>query len=133
MTPVLRWIKAHLVIVICGVVIVAAPLTAWFISEGMNTELRDRISQGTSKLSELDRLRKTSVSLEVPGGAPLSVTTVVNQKLLDAYEKAVGQIGTEAQRVHEAGLAWNRDINGTARSKDDIIRGMFPAPRESEK
>ena len=133
MTPVLRWIKAHLVIVICGVVIIGAPLTAWFVSEGMNTELRDRISQGTSKLSELDRLRKSTVSLEVPGGTPISVTTVVNQKLLDAYERAVGQIGTEAQRVHEAGLSWNRDFNGTARSKDDIIRGMFPAPRESEK
>ena len=133
MTPVLRWIKAHLVIVICGAVIIGLPLAAWIVSDGMNAELRDRIGQGTSRLSELDRLRKTSVALEVPGASSVKVTTVVNQNLLDAYEKAVGQIGSEADRVHSAGLAWNREVNGTSRSKDDIIRGMFPAPRESEK
>lgn len=131
MTPVLRWIKAHLVIVICAVVIVGAPIAAWIVSEGMNTELQERINQGTSRLSELDRLKKTTVSLEVPGGAPVNITTVVNQQLLDSYEKAVGKIGGEAERVHKAGLDWNRDVNGVSRNKDDVIRGMFPSRRAS--
>jgi hypothetical protein len=132
MTPVLRWIKAHIVIVVCAVVMIAAPIVAWMLSEGMNEELRTRMAEGTSKVGELDRLKKSSVTLEVPGGVPIRLTTVINQPLLDAYEKAVGKISGEATQIHTAGLAQNRDVNGSPRGKDDIISGMFPAPRANE-
>ena len=132
MTPVLRWIKAHIVIVVCAIVMIAAPVVAWMLSEGMNEELRTRIAQGTSKVGELDRLKKSSVTLEVPGGTPIRLTTVINQPLLDAYEKAVGKISGEATQIHDAGVAQNREVNGTPRGKNDIIAGMFPAPRANE-
>lgn len=133
MTPVLRWIKAHLVIVLCVFVIVVAPAAAWYVTGGMNADLKERISVGSSRMSELDRLTKSSVSLEVPGGQPINMTTVINPKLLAAYKEAITKIGGEAQRVRQAGLARNREFNGVARTKDDIIRGLFPAPRASQR
>ena len=132
MTPVLRWIKAHLLIVICAIVIIGAPVTAWFLSEGMNDSLRTRIGEGTSRFSEVDRLSKSSVSLEVPGGSPVQLTTVITPSLLEAYEEAMTKIQGESERVHEAGLARNRELNGVVRGKNDIISGMFPVPRASE-
>ena len=115
MTPVLRWIKAHLLIVICAIVIIGAPVTAWFLSEGMNDSLRTRIGEGTSRFSEVDRLSRSSVSLEVPGGSPVQLTTVITPSLLEAYEEAMTKIQGESERVHEAGLARNRELNGVAR------------------
>ena len=132
MTPVLRWIKSHLVIVICAIVIIGAPVGAWFVSDGMNVALREEISQSTGSIGDLDRLKKSSVRLEVPGGQPVQLTTVINPTLLEAYEKAVTKIAGEADRVHSTGLARNRELNGTARTRDDIINGMFPAPDPNE-
>ena len=89
MTPVLRWIKSHLVVVICAVVIVVVPLVAWYVSSGMSAELRSQLQQTASKVKELDRFKSTTVALQVPGGDPISVQGVVNPRLLEAYEKAV--------------------------------------------
>jgi hypothetical protein len=132
MTPVLQWIKSHLVIVLCALVIIGAPTASYLVSGTMNADLRDRIADDTSGVSELDRLKKSNVSLEVPGGQPISLKTVITPTLLEAYREAIGKIGGEADRVHQAGLTKNRELNGVARTKDDIIRGLFPAPRQSE-
>ncbi|MCP4795296.1 MAG: hypothetical protein GY885_03965, partial [Phycisphaeraceae bacterium] len=121
MTPVLRWIKSHLVVVICAVIILAAPITAWVISSGMSATLRTDLQQTASKVKELDRYRSTTVALEVPGGEPISVRGVVNPRLLEAYEAAVTTIGSQAEIVHAAGLERNRSINGRARTADDIL------------
>ena len=129
MTPVLRWIKSHLVVVICAVIILAAPITAWVISSGMSATLRTDLQQTASKVKELDRYRSTTVALEVPGGEPISVRGVVNPRLLEAYESAVSTIGSQAEIVHAAGLERNRSINGRARTADDILPDHFPAPR----
>jgi FlaG/FlaF family flagellin (archaellin) len=96
MTPVLRWIKSHLVVVICAIVILAAPITAWVISSGMSSSLRTELQQTASKVKELDRYRSTTVALEVPGGDPISVRGVVNPRLLEAYESAVTTIASQA-------------------------------------
>lgn len=132
MTPVLQWIKSHLVIVLCALVIIGAPVASYLVSATMNADLRDRIVEDTSGVGELDRLKKSNVALEVPGGQPINLTTVITPSLLEAYREAIGKIGGEAQRVHQAGLTKNRELNGVARTKDDIIRGLFPAPRRSE-
>jgi hypothetical protein len=129
MTPVLRWIKSHLVVVICAVIILAAPITAWVISSGMSASLRTELQQTASKVKELDRYRSTTVALEVPGGDPISVRGVVNPRLLEAYESAVTTIGSQAEIVHAAGLERNRSIKGRTRTADDILPDHFPAPR----
>ena len=128
MTPVLRWIKSHLVVVICAVVIVVAPLAAWYVSTGMTAELKTELQQTASRVKELDRYKTTNVALEVPGGDPISVRGVVNPRLLEAYEEAVSKIGSQAEIVHAAGLARNQTLNGRVRGADDLLPGHFPAP-----
>ncbi|MDG2022603.1 MAG: hypothetical protein P8J59_11710 [Phycisphaerales bacterium] len=128
MTPVLRWIKSHLVVVICAVVIVVAPLAAWYVSTGMTAELKTELQQTASRVKELDRYKTTTVALEVPGGDPISIRGVVNPRLLEAYEEAVTKIGSQAEIVHAAGLARNQTLNGRVRGADDLLPGHFPAP-----
>ena len=131
MTPVLRWIKSHLVVVICAVVIVVAPLAAWYVSTGMTAELKTELQQTASRVKELDRYKTTNVALEVPGGDPISVRGVVNPRLLEAYEEAVSKIGSQAEIVHAAGLARNQTLNGRVRGADDLLPGHFRRRRRS--
>lgn len=63
MTPVLQWIKSHVLIVICGVIIVAAPVAAYVVSSGMNATLRDELQSSASSLRKLDGFQSTNVSL----------------------------------------------------------------------
>jgi hypothetical protein len=128
MTPVLRWIKSHLVVVICAVVIAVVPMAAWYVSSGMSATLKTELQQTASKVKDLARYTSTTVALEVPGAAPISVQGVVNPKLLEAYEKAVATIGAQAEIVHAAGLARNQTLNGRVRGADDLLAGHFPAP-----
>ena len=127
MTPVLRWIKSHLVVVICAVVIVVARWRRGT-SPPACRQTQTELQQTASKVKELDRYQSTTVALEVPGGDPISVRGVVNPRLLEAYEEAVSTIGSQAEIVHAAGLARNQTLNGRVRGADDILPGHFPAP-----
>ncbi len=128
MTPILRWIKSHLVVVICAVVILVVPTTSYVISSGMVESLRSELRSTASSLKDLDRYRSSTISVEVPGGQSVSVTGVANPKMLEAYEAAVSSIAGEVAKVHEAGLAHNRRSGTRDRGADDILPGVFPVP-----
>ncbi len=128
MTPVLQWIKSHLVVVICSVVILAAPITAYVISSGMIEETRNELRSAAGTLKDLDRYKSSTVSIEVPGGTTVSVSGVANPRLIAAYRDAVGRISGEAEKVHAAGLEHNRRFGNRDRTADDVLPGHFPAP-----
>ena len=132
MTPVIQWIKSHILIVICGVIIVAAPVTAYIISSGMNASLRDELQSSSSSLRKLDGFQSTNVSLEVPGGQSVSISAVANPKLIEAYEKAVKNISGASDAVHAAGLRKNRNSAGRARTADDLVKSGFPVPKSKK-
>ncbi|MEE2973517.1 MAG: hypothetical protein VX672_10350, partial [Planctomycetota bacterium] len=128
MTPVLQWIKSHLVVVICSIIIIAAPVASYVVAGGMTEAARSELQDKTSGLRDLRSNRTTTVSLEVPGGEPISVTATPNQKLIDAYRVAVEKIAGQADQVHAAGLQHNRTINRRPRGADDLLPGHFPVP-----
>lgn len=128
MTPVLRWIKSHLVVVICAVIIVAAPVASYIVSTGMVEQLRTDLRSTASSVKDLDRYRSTTVSIEVPGGDSVSVSGIANPRLIEAYDAAVKRVAGEAEKVHDAGLDHNRRAAGRLRGADDILPGHFPVP-----
>jgi hypothetical protein len=128
MTPILHWIKSHLVVVICALVILAVPTTSYVISSGMIQSLRTELRSTAGSLKDLDRFRSTTVSVEIPGGRAVTVTGVANPKLVEAYETAVSSIAGEVGKIHDAGLSHNRRSGDRARGADDILAGVFPVP-----
>lgn len=128
MTPILQWIKSHLVVVICAVIIIAAPVASYVIAGGMTEAARDELKSKASGLRDLKTHRSTTVSLEVPGGQPVSVTATANPNLIAAYQDAVTKISGQTAEVHEAGVKHNRNASGQARGADDLLPGHFPVP-----
>ena len=45
MTPVLQWIKSHLIVVICSIIIIAAPVASYIIAGGMTEAARGAAGQ----------------------------------------------------------------------------------------
>ncbi len=128
MTPIIQWIKSHIVVVICAVVVLAAPIASYVISSGMIEQSRSELRSTASSLKELDRYRSTTVTVEVPGGRAVSVSGVANPKLIESYARAVGRIAGAAAQVHDIGLEHNRRSGGRLRGADDILPGHFPVP-----
>ena len=129
MTPAIQWIKSHLVVVICSVVIIAAPVTSYIISSGMVEQARSDLADNASGARDLKKHRMKSVSLQVPGGEAISLNTTPNPKLIEAFREAVDKISGQTKDIHDAGLAHNRDIDGKARGADDLLPGHFPVPQ----
>ena len=129
MTPVLQWIKSHLLVVICSVVIIAAPVTSYIISNGMVEQARQDLAGNASGARDLKKHRSKSVSLQVPGGEAISLNTTPNPKLIEAFREAVEKISGQTKQIHDAGLAHNRDVDGQARGADDLLPGHFPVPK----
>jgi hypothetical protein len=128
MTPIIQWIKSHIVVVICAVVILAAPIASYVVSSGMVEGLRSDLRSTAGSLKELDRFRSTTVAVEVPGGKSVSVSGVANPRLIDAYDQAVKRIAGAATTVHDTGLEHNRRSGNRVRGADDILPGHFPVP-----
>ncbi len=128
MTPIIQWIKSHIVIVICSVVILAAPIASYIVSSGMVEGLRSDLRSTAGSLKELDRYRSTTVAVEVPGGSSVSVSGIANPRLIEAYDQVVKRIAGAASTVHDAGLEHNRSSGGRVRGADDILPGLFPVP-----
>lgn len=128
MTPVLQWIKSHVVVVICSVLIIAAPVASYIVAGGMVESARSDLQGRASGLRDLKSNRTTTVSLEVPGSAVASISAAPNQRLVDAYREAVEKISGQADLIRAAGLAHNRNINGRTRSGDELMPGHFPVP-----
>lgn len=128
MTPVLQWIKSHLLVVICSVVIIVAPVTSYVISSGMVETARQDLESKASGHRELKKHRTKSVSLQVPGGETISLSTTPNPKLIAAFEEAVEKIAGQSKEVHDAGLVHNQMVDGRARGADDLLPGHFPVP-----
>lgn len=129
MTPVLQWIKSHLLVVICSIVIIAAPVTSYIISNGMVESARQDLASNASGARELKKHQSKSLSLQVPGGDAISLNTTPNPKLIEAFQKAVEKIAGQSNEIHDAGLSHNRDIDGRARGADDLLPGHFPVPQ----
>ena len=59
MTPVIQWIKSHLLVVICSVVIIAAPVASYIVSSGMVEEARQDLADNASGARDLKKHRAT--------------------------------------------------------------------------
>ncbi|MEE9128664.1 MAG: hypothetical protein V3T84_01505 [Phycisphaerales bacterium] len=124
MNVVLTWVKANTLIVVFVAILIVAPLAMWIVAGNMNEGVRQAVKDRAGKIEELDRLKKTTVSLRnpVPGNEPVSATIVVNPQLLDRYQEVVGQLRQDAERIREEAVQFNRKQRGV------LVPDLFPAP-----
>jgi hypothetical protein len=121
---VMTWIKSNLYTVIFVAIMIVAPVGLWVVAGRMNAGVRADAQARAGKLSELSRLEKTNVELNVPGpdNPKVSATIPVNRRFLDRYEEVVKEIRTDADAIRAEAVQMNRQGRGV------LLPDLFPSP-----
>lgn len=124
MNKVLDWVKKNVIIVVLGVVMIAAAVALPIVSSGMVKSVRDEVQNRLRKTSELKALENTSVSIvsQVPPGQNLSQSVVVNARFLDEYKRLADSQSADAKRIREAAMNMNK------KGRSVLLPELFPRP-----
>ncbi len=136
MKPVLNWIKANLVAVICVVVVLIALPVAWFFSSRWNTEIKTEREAEVGR--EMQAITQARVDYTIPsyepGGEPVSLATEPNDALTRWFKAQREQVKGQADALVERVIAFNKGEGADAqavgrRPHTPLIERLFPAPQ----
>lgn len=130
MKKLLPWLKSNWLIVVLGVIAVAALPALWFVSSGMNQTLMEKFQKQVETDFKDVSNGNTTYELTSPTGEKLlTESKPVNKARTDAY-KAIGeQLAASTGVVSKAAF----DLNTAAGAHKPLIEGLFPAPSELQK
>lgn len=114
---ILEWVKANVFIVVFVVLMIAAPITMFFVSSGIGQDVRESVNRRSQKITELARLEKSEI--DTFGGQ--SVQGVLNEQYLRRYEQVARTMSEDAAAVQKAALEHNRKGRGV------VMEGVFPS------
>lgn len=130
MTPVLNWIKAHLLIVImCAISVIVLPVVI-FASSSWNAkiakQIADRVNAQNTKIRNASSTTVTVKPL-VPGAPAIEDNMTVNEKMLEEYRVVREQIKQDATELEQWVVAVNR-----AGKEQQLVPGLLPEPSRAE-
>ncbi len=125
MTPILNWIKAHLLIVImCAVAIVVLPVviyasSAW--NASIAREIAKRVSDQDQKISRVSSAQVVIKPL-APGSPAIEKSMALNEGLIGEYRRVREAIKEDATALEQ----WVVEVNRSG--KDELVPGLLPEP-----
>lgn len=120
---VLEWLKHNVLIVVFGVIVLAAPVAMWFVSSGVNADVSAEVKKRADQHPRLVSLEKTDIT---PPGETEPRTGVLNQGLLDAYKRIAEVRAEDAKAVKQAALQHNQ------KGRTVLSAQLFPSPPMSQ-
>jgi len=96
-------------VIVSGIVLVAAPVAAYVVADGMNGTLASDAAARAGKLNDLKAIGTAEVSLALPGQEPFSTQNIViNQKLIDQYKQRLDSVSKQSAATRELAVKHNR-------------------------
>lgn len=96
-------------VIASGVVLIAAPVGAYFVADGMNGTLASDAGARAGKLNDLKAIGAADVSLSLPGQDAFSQSgLVINRKLLDQYKARLDSVGKQSAATRALAVEHNR-------------------------
>lgn len=124
---ILDWVRRHVFIVVFVAIIIAAPITGFFIGSSLKSGVQTTLSQKGADLTALNSLESSNVTLSIPGREPVSVRTTVNRRVIDAYGQVIEALRKDADTIREAALRHN------SKDRDVFLTDVFPKPAEARR
>lgn len=122
MNVVLAWVKKNVFIVVFVVLMVVALVALPIVSANLNSGVQEEVKTRARNASDLKEL-----TTQVGGIPGVEVTdAIVNQSLLDQYERAASAISEDARRVVDAAIEHNRKGRGV------LMPQLLPEPPMTE-
>ena len=123
--PALQWIKSHIVLVICAVVILAALIGGPIVSDGWNQVVAKEVSSRLRTLSDLDKNAESE--FQWPGDASQAHQVYITQPLLEEFK-----IAADA-RVSQTGEVVSQVQGGNQMDTAVVMPELFPVPANMER
>lgn len=122
------WVKAHMLLVILALVSAASVAGALLYSGEMVAEIESSAGDHKSKLDKLRQLESTSVTITIPGNAPITQSAVVTRKLVDAVKERMGEGGSDSGAMRKSAVEHNKG------SHSQVVNLRVPSsdPRSQE-
>lgn len=124
MKKVLAWLKGHWLIVVFGVIAIAALPALWFVSSGMNASVREAVDTDVKRqLRDLGAI-KVGYELEplLPDGQRFEASIPPNEatsaRMAELLERSAAQVGAVRSAVVEFNSA----------GKGPLVERLFPEP-----
>lgn len=125
----LPWLKSNWLILVLGVVALAALPTAWYFSQSMNTSYVEQVQADVTKDYDSVTKAKNAYYLQgVAGNKLLEKSTEYNSELTQWYSERWKEVQSTTGAVWDEGLKFNKGDHDLL-----IKEGMFPEPPELEK
>jgi len=105
------WVKAHFLLVAMGVGSLSALGAGIYFSDELMAGLQEEARQFGGKLSELSALERTSVTITVPGNAPVTANTVVSRKLVEDVKSKMGAGIVDPGKVRAKAVTHNQGVH----------------------
>ena len=128
MKPVLAWVKGHLVIVICSVVIVAAPVAAYLFSSSWNAKIRENLSRSVQQMrSQLNSAKSFTYSdIKISDAEPVSYSAAPHEQLNKVFSERLGALRSQVATVVDEAAKRNQQ------GREPVLGGVLPEPAGSE-
>ncbi len=107
MSTVLEWVKANVFIVVFVLLLIAAPVAMFFVSSGMNADVRKEVEIRARKQTDLTKLETDLVQ---PDGT--AVKGIPNDKYIARYAEVANSMAKDADAVLRAAMEHNRKGRG---------------------
>jgi len=123
--PIVQWIKSNVLIVIFGIIVVAAFVALPLISNGMNAEVEEKLEGRLRLANDLTRLNQTQVDLKNPSplAEPMAPqTALINPAALREFSDLAAARKTEADEVFQVAERHNQ------RGREVLVSSVFPKP-----
>lgn len=131
MNAAIAWVKSNIVIVVLGVVMIAAVVSLPLYASSQNKKVQAKVQARYSKLSELQKLDKTSFENPVTGEVH---QIAVNEAQIRLYEDAVKFKRADGELVTSEALNFNRnghELIQPANWSPQYGAWLFPAPPQT--
>ncbi|MCW5776833.1 MAG: hypothetical protein KIS87_10370 [Phycisphaeraceae bacterium] len=129
MSGLLGWVKGHLVVVICTVVVLVSLPLGFVFSSKMNASIRTSAEKdGNEQLRQIQNARVSYVIPSLaPGEPPVELARQAPNAALTAWVKE-----QRDRRSAEAAGVMRRAIEFNRRDHRPIVEGLFPTPPQNQ-
>lgn len=136
---VLRVAKARWVVIVCGLVVLVAPIVAWLLLDMARRPVVEELGRRSSAYDKLAALEKVAVEVKKADGTAVTETTVLNDEIIRRVAAHNRSLGGGAEAMYEAAVKRNRgcdDLDRCERPRHVMAAGTeawLPEPKDASK
>lgn len=121
-------LKRRWIMMVCGVVVVAAPVAAFLVQQSLDEENAKVVKSRVALFDSVGGLRKGSVTIRMPDGTSKEESTALNDAVIKKIREHNEELGKRSEEVYAAAVKRNQ-------SSHTMIPGLdayLPAPQRSD-